>query len=127
MFGKKKNNEEVQDNVRRVTLDEVVAGLTLDEKISLVSGKDFWHTVEIKDSPVKVPSVMVSDGPHGLRKQDDKADNLGVNDSIVAVCFPSAAGLAASFDTDLMRKTGETLGEECQACLLYTSPSPRDS
>ena len=53
MFSKKKT-EEVQDTVRRVTLDEVVAGLTLDEKISLVSGKDFWHTVEVKDSPVKL-------------------------------------------------------------------------
>ena len=124
MFGKKKVNEEVQDNVRRVSLDEVVAGLTLDEKISLVSGKDFWHTVEIKDSPVKVPSVMVSDGPHGLRKQDDAADNLGINDSIVAICFPSAAGLAASFDTELMKKTGEALGEECQAENVSTILGP---
>ena len=115
MFGKKKNEQTAEDNVKRVTLDEVVAGLTIDEKISLVSGKDFWNTVEIKDAPVKVPSVMVSDGPHGLRKQADAADNLGINDSIVAICFPSAAGLAASFDTELMRKTGETLGEECQA------------
>lgn len=124
MFGKKKNKEEAVDNVRRVTLDEVVSGLTLDEKISLVSGKDFWHTVNIDDSPVKVPSVMVSDGPHGLRKQSDAADNLGVNDSIVAVCFPSAAGLAASFDTELMADTGKTLGEECQAENVSTILGP---
>lgn len=124
MFGKKKNKEETVDNVRRVTLDEVVAGLTLDEKISLVSGKDFWHTVNIDDSPVKVPSVMVSDGPHGLRKQSDTADNLGVNDSIVAVCFPSAAGLAASFDIELMADTGKTLGEECQAENVSTILGP---
>lgn len=124
MFTKKKKQEEAQDNVRVVTLDEVVAGLTLDEKIALVSGKDFWHTVEVKDAPVKVPSVMVSDGPHGLRKQADAADNLGINDSIVAVCFPSAAGLAASFDTDLMVKTGEALGEECQAENVSTILGP---
>jgi len=124
MFGKKKNEQTAEDNVRRVTLDEVVAGLTLDEKISLVSGKDFWNTVAINDSPVKVPSVMVSDGPHGLRKQADAADNLGINDSIVAICFPSAAGLAASFDTELMRKTGETLGEECQAENVSTILGP---
>ena len=124
MLGKKKAKEEVQDNVRRVSLDDVVSGLTLDEKIALVSGKDFWHTVEIKESPVKVPSVMVSDGPHGLRKQDDAADNLGINDSIVAICFPSAAGLAASFDTELMKKTGETLGEECQAENVSTILGP---
>ena len=115
MFRKNKNENAAQESVKRVSLDEVVSGLTLDEKISLVSGKDFWNTVEINDSPVKVPSVMVSDGPHGLRKQADAADNLGINDSIVAVCFPSAAGLAASFDTELMKKTGEALGEECQA------------
>ena len=124
MFTKKKKQEEAQDNVRVVTLDEVVAGLTLDEKIALVSGKDFWHTVEVRDAPVKVPSVMVSDGPHGLRKQADAADNLGINDSIVAVCFPSAAGLAASFDTDLMVKTGEALGEECQAENVSTILGP---
>lgn len=115
MFGKKKNDQIAEETVKRVSLDEVIAGLTLDEKISLVSGKDFWNTVEIRNSPVKVPSVMVSDGPHGLRKQADAADNLGINDSIVAICFPSAAGLAASFDTQLMIKAGKTLGEECQA------------
>lgn len=124
MFGKKKHEKASEDNIRRVSLDEVVAGLTLDEKISLVSGKDFWNTVAINDSPVKVPSVMVSDGPHGLRKQADAADNLGINDSIVAICFPSAAGLAASFDTELMRKTGETLGEECQAENVSTILGP---
>lgn len=124
MFRKKKHEQTAEDNVRRVSLDEVVAGLTLDEKISLVSGKDFWNTVAINDSPVKVPSVMVSDGPHGLRKQADAADNLGINDSIVAICFPSAAGLAASFDTELMRKTGETLGEECQAENVSTILGP---
>lgn len=114
MFGKKRKTE-ITEEIKKVSLDDVVSGLTLEEKISLVSGKDFWHTVSVDDSPVKIPSVMVSDGPHGLRKQDDRADNLGVDDSIIAVCFPSAAGLAASFDTELMRQIGETLGEECQA------------
>lgn len=110
-----KKNKENENAVKTVSLDEVIAGLTLDEKLSLVSGKDFWHTVNIDDSPVKIPSVMVSDGPHGLRKQQDAADNLGINDSIKAICFPSAAGLASSFDVELMEKLGETLGEECQA------------
>ncbi len=124
MFGKNKATEPEKNTVKRVTLDEVVDGLTLDEKIALVSGKDFWHTVAVKDAPIKVPSVMVSDGPHGLRKQSDAADNLGINDSIVAVCFPSAAGLASSFDTELMKKTGETLGEECQAENVSTILGP---
>lgn len=113
MFSRRKKESETQ--VKRVSLDDVIAGLTLDEKIRLVSGKDFWHTENINESPVKVPSVMVSDGPHGLRKQDDNADNLGINKSITAVCFPSAVGLAASFDEKLIEKLGETLGEECQS------------
>ena len=113
---KKKESGLPFENIKRLTLDEIILGLTLDEKISLVSGKDFWHTVAIDNAaPVAIPSVMVSDGPHGLRKQNSAADNLGVNDSIVATCFPSAAGLAASFDVDLMKQLGETLGEECQS------------
>lgn len=119
-----KKKTESADTVKTVSLDEVVAGLTLDEKISLVSGKDFWHTVNIDDSPVKIPSVMVSDGPHGLRKQQDAADNLGINDSIKAICFPSAAGLASSFDVELMKEVGETLGEECQAENVSTILGP---
>ncbi|MBQ8209945.1 MAG: glycoside hydrolase family 3 C-terminal domain-containing protein [Clostridia bacterium] len=116
MFGKKKNDDRLPfENIKRVSLDEVILGLSLDEKISLVSGKDFWHTVAVDSAPAKIPSVMVSDGPHGLRKQNCAADNLGVNDSIVATCFPSAAGLASSFDVELMKTLGETLGEECQA------------
>ncbi len=114
-MSKKKNQQEPEITEKTVSLDEVVAGLTLDEKISLVSGKDFWHTMNIDDAPVKVPSVMVSDGPHGLRTQRETADNLGMNDSIISVCFPSAAGLASSYDTELMNEMGKTLGEECQA------------
>ena len=61
-----------------------------------------------------IPALMVSDGPHGLRKQDDKADNLGINDSIKAVCFPAACASAASFDPDLLRQIGEGIGNACQ-------------
>lgn len=57
---------------------------------------------------------MVSDGPHGLRKQDDKGDHLGINDSIKAVCMPAASATAASFDRDLIRKMGEAIGDSCQ-------------
>ena len=57
---------------------------------------------------------MVSDGPHGLRKQDDQADHLGINDSIKAVCFPAACATTSSFDRNLVRRMGEALGDECQ-------------
>ena len=57
---------------------------------------------------------MVSDGPHGLRKQDDKADHLGMNESIKAVCFPAACATAASFDKEMIYRMGEAIGESCQ-------------
>ena len=91
---------------------ELVAQMTLEEKCSLLSGADFWHTRAIPRLGIK--SVMYSDGPHGLRKQDDKADHLGVNESIKAVCFPAACGSTASFDRELVRTLGEAIGTECQ-------------
>ena len=91
----------------------LVAELTLEEKAGLCSGEDFWHTKAVER--LGIPSVMVTDGPHGLRKQDDTADNLGINQSVEAVCFPSAAGIASSFDTEMMYEMGQTLGNECQA------------
>lgn len=94
-------------------IEELVRQMTLEEKAGMCLGSDFWHLKGVER--LRIPSVMVADGPHGLRRQDEAADHLGINDSICAVCFPSAAGLAASFDRELLRKTGETLGEECQA------------
>ena len=91
----------------------LIKKLTLEEKVSLCSGSDFWHTREIER--LDIPSVMVSDGPSGLRKQDLDADNPGINKSIKAVCFPTAVSLAASFDTDTVRSVGEAIGQECQA------------
>ena len=91
---------------------ELVAQMTLEEKCSLLSGADFWHTRSVDRLGVR--PVMVSDGPHGLRKQDDKADHLGVNDSIKAVCMPAACASTASFDRGLVRKIGETIGDQCQ-------------
>ena len=91
---------------------ELVARMTLEEKCSLLSGADFWHTRSIDRLGVK--GVMYSDGPHGLRKQDQTGDHLGINDSIKAVCFPAACGTTASFDVELVRLIGEAIGRECQ-------------
>lgn len=90
----------------------LVSQMTLEEKAGLCSGLDFWHTKPVER--LGVPSVMVSDGPHGLRKQDEKADHLGVNDSIKAVCMPAACATASSFDRDLMGRMGQTIGDSCQ-------------
>ena len=92
---------------------ELVSRMTLEEKASLCSGADFWHTEAVER--LGIPASMVSDGPHGLRKQDQEGDHLGVNDSIKAVCFPAGCGTAASFNRELLTEMGATLGEECQA------------
>ena len=92
--------------------DELISKLTLEEKASLCSGSGFWHTRAVPR--LGIPAVMMCDGPHGLRKQETESDNLGINDSIKAVCFPSAAGLAASFNRDLLFNLGRVLGEECR-------------
>ena len=92
---------------------ELVSKMTLEEKAAMCSGADFWHTEAVER--LGIPASMVSDGPHGLRKQDDKADHLGVNESIKAVCFPAGCGTAASFNRELLKEMGEALGNECQA------------
>jgi beta-glucosidase len=94
-------------------LAEIVSKMTLEEKAGMCSGADFWHTKAVER--LGIPAVMVSDGPYGLRKQDLAADHLGVNESIKAVCFPAGSLTTCSFDRDLLRKEGETLGDECQA------------
>ena len=87
--------------------------MTLEEKASLCSGEDFWRTKAIER--LGIPKVHLSDGPMGLRKQAEGGDHLGVNDSIKAVCFPSSCATTASFDRELVKTLGETLGEECRA------------
>lgn len=94
-------------------IKELVAQMTLEEKAAMCSGADFWHTEAVER--LGIPASMVSDGPHGLRKQNEEGDHLGINDSIKAVCFPAGCGTAASFNRELLTQMGETLGNECQA------------
>lgn len=92
---------------------KLVNELTLEEKASLCSGADFWHTEAI--DRLNIPAAMVSDGPHGIRKQENLADHMGVAESIKAIGFPTASAMACSFDRDLLHKVGDALGEECVA------------
>ena len=94
-------------------LKKIVSEMTLEEKAGMCSGLDFWHLKEVEH--LGIPKVMVSDGPHGLRKQDEKGDHLGINDSIKAVCFPPAVLSACSFDRGLMEEMGKAIGREAQA------------
>ena len=100
----------------------LVKNMTLKEKCSLLSGEDFWHTKAVER--LGIPAIMVSDGPHGLRKQDESCEGGSENDSIKAVCFPAACATASSFDPDVMRRLGETLGDECQEENVSTILAP---
>lgn len=91
----------------------LIKEMTLEEKASLCSGKDTWRLKSI--SRLGIQEIAVSDGPHGLRKQEAQSDHLGLNDSVQSVCFPTACATAASFDTDLLEELGSLLGEECHA------------
>jgi beta-glucosidase len=87
--------------------------LTLEEKASLCLGSDFWHTAPVPR--LGIPAVALSDGPHGLRKQPDEGDHVGISGSLPATCFPTASALGSSFDPALVRRVGEALGAEALA------------
>lgn len=94
-------------------IKEIMEQMTLEEKAEVCSGGDFWHTRAFER--LGVPAVMMTDGPSGLRKQGEGGDHLGMLESVPAVCFPSSAAVASSFDTALAGELGAELGEECQA------------
>ena len=93
-------------------MEELLKSLTLEEKASLCSGGSYWYTKDIQEKDI--PAIMLTDGPHGLRKQDMSTDMLGINQSVPATCFPSAAMTCNSWDEDLIYRIGVALGEECQ-------------
>ena len=92
---------------------EIIAKMTLAEKCGILSGKDVWHTRAVPGA--QIPSIMLSDGPSGLRKQEGEGDHLGLNASVKATCFPSAATVANSWDPELAEKVGAALGREAAA------------
>ena len=96
-----------------MNVKELIQQLTLEEKAALVQGKTMWTTWPIPR--LNIPSIFLSDGPHGLRKQAGPADNLGLNESIPATCFPTAATMANSWDTELGEELGQYLGAEAAA------------
>ena len=93
--------------------EELLSKLTPEEKAALLSGKTVWQTRDIPR--LKIPSIFLSDGPHGIRKQAGAGDHLGLNASLKATCFPKAATIANSWDPDLGEEIGKALGEEAAA------------
>lgn len=89
---------------------DIISKMTLEEKCYFLSGKDFWTTRTVEHAGV--PSITLSDGPHGIRKQEGAGDQLGLNGSVPATCFPTAATMANSWDPELGEELGRCLGEE---------------
>ena len=94
-------------------IDETINSLTLEEKAAFLQGWSTWTSYEKKDSGI--PVCFLSDGPHGLRKQAGTGDHLGLNASIPATCFPTAATMANSWDEALGEELGRALGREAAA------------
>ncbi len=89
---------------------KLIDKMTLEEKATLCVGKDYWHSKDIER--LGIPEITMSDGPHGLRVQKTKADNLGINESEISTCFPASSTVANSWNKELAYKLGKTLGEE---------------
>ncbi|MGF0034592.1 glycoside hydrolase family 3 C-terminal domain-containing protein [Bariatricus sp. SGI.154] len=92
---------------------DIINKMTLEEKAAILSGASEWETREVKR--LSLPSIFFSDGPHGLRKQEGEGDHLGLNASVPATCFPTAAAIANSWDEGLGEEIGQALGEEAGA------------
>ena len=89
------------------------AALSLEQKAALVAGGGFWSTLEVPEAGIR--SVVLTDGPHGVRRQVGGDDHLGIGESAPATCFPPAAGIASSWNVDLVERVGRALGEEARA------------
>lgn len=89
---------------------DIISKMTLEEKIAFCSGKSFWETRDFEHHGI--PSLFLSDGPHGLRKQEGNGDHLGLNSSVSTTCFPTSTAVAATWDTELAEEMGKALGKE---------------
>lgn len=93
-------------------IDEIISSMNLEDKIALCSGGTFWETKKFEK--YGIPSIFMCDGPHGLRKQENKADMLGINKSREATCFPSEVTTANSFDENLLQEIGDAIAKEAK-------------
>ena len=97
----------------REHLGQRLAELPLERQVALLSGASFWSTEAIPE--LALAAIMLTDGPHGVRRQPDGADHLGIGDSVPATCFPTGSCLASSWDSDLLDEVGAALGREARA------------
>ena len=94
-------------------MKDILQNLTIQEKAALLQGWSTWTTRDL--SKKGIPAIFLSDGPHGLRKQAGAGDHLGLNASVPATCFPTAATMANTWDPALGEELGAALGEEAAA------------
>lgn len=109
---------EQRDTGRRITH----ADLTLEQKAGLLSGRDFWSTQSIDEHGV--PSVVLTDGPHGIRLQEGGTDHLGISSSRPATCFPLAVAVGSSWDPEVARAVGTAVGREARAQGVHVALGP---
>ena len=93
-------------------IKKLLKEMTIEEKAEICSGASRWRTHSI--DRLDIPEIMMSDGPHGVRKEPKDKESASMGESIEAICFPTASALACSWDRELMSKMGEALGEESQ-------------
>ena len=101
---------------------DLIERLTLEEKAALLGGKGEWDSRDIPR--LNIPSMIMSDGPHGVRRQAGAGDHLGLNASLSATCFPTAATMANSWDEALGTEVGQALGEEALALGVHVLLGP---
>lgn len=100
----------------------IIKEMTIEEKVALASGKDFWKTVDLPR--LKIPSMFLADGPHGVRKMADSTDHLGKNQSIPATCFPPAVTMSQSWNPDFCQAMGHALGLEAKTQHVHVLLGP---
>ncbi len=93
-------------------IDKIIDSMTLEDKIALCSGATFWESK--KYEKYGIPALFMCDGPHGLRKQENLSDMLGINKSRQATCFPAEVSTAASWDPKLLEQIAEAIGQEAK-------------
>lgn len=103
-------------------IDQLMEQMTLEEKASLCSGLDFWHTKPIER--LGIPSVMMTDGPHGMRKEDNSDTSLGMKRSVPATCFPPAVTCASTWNPDLIYQMGAAMADEARDQEVITILGP---
>ncbi|MGW4125707.1 glycoside hydrolase family 3 C-terminal domain-containing protein [Nocardia sp. NPDC004711] len=99
-----------------------IDALTLEQKASLLSGADMWRTKAVEAAGIE--SFVLADGPHGVRYQEGVADHLGINNSLPATCYPTAAAVGSSWDPDVAQRIGAAIGRECRAFGITVSLGP---